>query len=116
MKKLILITLLLVGIAQIAYGQNEKTPKIITESFWVNGNCEMCQNRIQKAALSVKGVKLASWDIDNKILKVIYKPGKCSLEDIQKAVASVGHDNVGFRAPDEVYNNLHHCCLYDRVE
>jgi mercuric ion binding protein len=88
--------------------------KNVTEKFWVNGNCEMCQNRIQKAALSVKGVKYASWDIETDMLTVIYNPEKCTLDSIKKAIADVGHDNDVYKAPDEIYNNLHSCCKYER--
>jgi len=96
---------------------NEKpqiTTKNVTEKFWVNGNCDMCQKRIQKAALSVNGVKYASWDIPTDILTVIYNPEKCTVDSIKKAIADVGHDNDAYKAPDEVYNNLHSCCKYER--
>ena len=39
---------------------------------------------------------------------------KCSVEDVQKAIAKVGHDAGKIKAEDEVYNNLHGCCKYDR--
>ena len=37
----------------------EKQKKNTKISFEVNGNCEMCKKRIEKAAFSVKGVKMA---------------------------------------------------------
>jgi mercuric ion binding protein len=52
MKKLIIICLLIAPLFLSA--QNEKNVK---SNFEVNGNCEMCKKRIEKAALSVKGVK-----------------------------------------------------------
>lgn len=113
MKKTSLILLLLVG--TLTFAQSEKTSKTKSETFWVNGVCEMCQKRIQKAALNVKGVKMAQWDIESKMLTVIYKTKKCSLQDIQKAIAKAGHDNKGFRATDEAYENLHYCCHYERI-
>ncbi len=112
MKTISLILLLFVG--SLTYAQTENNTKTLTKTFWVNGVCEMCQKRIQKAALSVNGVKLAQWDIDTKMLKVIYKTKKCSLLDIQKAIAQAGHDNAGIRATDEAYDNLHNCCHYER--
>lgn len=91
------------------------TTKNVTEKFWVNGNCEMCQKRIQNAALSVKGVKYASWDIPTDMLTVVYNPEKCNVDSIKKAIAAVGHDNDTYKAPDDVYENLHHCCKYERI-
>jgi mercuric ion binding protein len=52
----IIATVLLVIVGFSAQGQEKKNKnaKFTTE---VNGNCEQCQKRIQKAAYSVPGVK-----------------------------------------------------------
>jgi mercuric ion binding protein len=80
----------------------------------VNGNCEQCQKRIQNAAYSVKGVKSAVWDMETDLLHLIINEEKCTLLDIKKAVAKIGHDTDEVKATDEVYENLHSCCKYDR--
>lgn len=80
----------------------------------VNGNCDMCKKRVEKAALSIKGVKSAVWHIDHQDMHLIIDETKCSLDDVRKAIASVGHDTDTIKADDEVYKNLHHCCLYER--
>ncbi len=82
-------------------------------SFKVSGNCEMCEARIEKAALGVKGVKTADWNITSKLLKVTYN-GDVSKKNIEKAIADVGHDTPDFKAKDAVYNALPSCCKYDR--
>ena len=33
---------------------------------------------------------------------------------LEKAIAKAGHDAGKIKAEDEVYNNLHGCCKYDR--
>jgi membrane fusion protein, copper/silver efflux system len=80
-------------------------------SFKVYGLCEMCKERIEKAALSVPGVKSASWDMDSKMLQVKY-PDSVKTLDIHKAVAKVGHDTDLVKADDAVYKALPECCLY----
>jgi len=80
----------------------------------VNGNCEQCKKRIEKAALSVSGVKSAEWHIDDHILHLIINEEKCSILDIENAIAKVGHDTKDVKAKDEVYDKLHHCCKYER--
>jgi Cu(I)/Ag(I) efflux system membrane fusion protein len=82
------------------------------EIFDVSGNCEMCMERIETTAKSVKGVVSASWDINTKKILVRYNGSVTSLDAIQKAIADSGHDNVKYRAPDDVYNKLPECCLY----
>lgn len=84
-----------------------------TETFLVLGNCGMCQNKIQKAALGA-GATTASWDADTDQLTITFDPEKSSVNAVQKAVALVGYDNAGYKAPDEAYDNLHGCCKYDR--
>jgi len=80
----------------------------------VRGNCGMCKARIEKASLSEKGVKIATWDIPSNILSVIYNPNKVSLESLHKAIATTGHDTSLEKAPESVYNSLPMCCLYER--
>jgi periplasmic mercuric ion binding protein len=80
----------------------------------VNGNCEQCKKRIEKAAFSVKGVKSAEWHVDDHTLHLIINEEKCSLLDVKKAIANAGHDTDEVKATQEVYDNLHSCCKYDR--
>ena len=48
-------------------------------------------------------------------MTLIFDERKCNESDVQKAIAKVGHDADKERADDEVYKNLHHCCLYERL-
>ena len=84
------------------------------ESFLVYGNCGMCESKIEGAAKSLDGVVSANWNADTKKMKVVYYSPKTDLETIKKEIAKVGYDTNEFRADDEVYNNLHKCCKYDR--
>lgn len=91
-------------------GQAQDKNKSI--SFEVKGNCGMCQNRIEKAAIKLKGVKFASWSAETKQFEAIIDERKITIPNIQKRIAEVGHDSNGFTAPDSVYNNLPDCCKY----
>lgn len=79
----------------------------------VQGLCEMCQDRIEKAAMSVTGVSSAHWDAKSKALHLNYDKKKTSIDDVSKAIAKAGHD-VGskYKADDTVYNALPGCCQY----
>ncbi|MEJ2594475.1 MAG: heavy metal-associated domain-containing protein [bacterium] len=85
-------------------------------SFMVYGNCGMCEERIEKAASQVKGVVSADWDVDTKMLQLEYDKRIVKVNEVEKAIAAVGHDTENERAPDEVYNDLPGCCLYDRPD
>lgn len=85
-----------------------------TEKIKVNGNCGMCEKRIEKAASGVEGVSKADWNKETKILEVTFDDAKANTEKIEKAIAKAGHDTPHFKATDEVYNKLPGCCHYDR--
>lgn len=83
-------------------------------TFEVNGKCGICKKRIEKAALGLEGVQSANWDVETNALAVKYDPAKVKEADIQKQVASVGHDTAQVKATDEAYDSLPGCCKYIR--
>lgn len=85
-----------------------------TEKVKVYGNCGMCENRIEKAAKSVKGVSTADWDKETKMLELTYDSLKTDIHKIEMAVAKAGHDTDMHKATDKAYNDLPGCCQYDR--
>jgi Cu(I)/Ag(I) efflux system membrane fusion protein len=87
-------------------------PGIQFESLAVSGNCEMCKDRIETVAKSVKGVSSADWDMATKYLRLGYSRSVTSADAVLKVIAEAGHDNVKYRAPDDVYSKLPECCLY----
>ncbi len=86
-----------------------------TASFKVSGKCGMCETRIEKAALSVKGVESAEWDKETGMIAVVYG-GNADLDKIQKSIAAAGHDTELYTANDKVYEKLPACCKYERVD
>ncbi|HSZ72145.1 MAG TPA: heavy-metal-associated domain-containing protein [Cytophagaceae bacterium] len=85
-----------------------------TAVFKVYGNCAMCVERIQDAALESNYVKSADWNIDTKMLTVVYDEDNISLLKIHENIAAVGHDTDLVRAPDKKYRKLPECCKYER--
>jgi mercuric ion binding protein len=108
---IIAIVVTLVGFSSQAQEKKNKNAKYVIE---VNGNCEQCQKRIQKAAYGVQGVKSAVWNIETHELSLILNEEKGTLIEIKKAIAKVGHDTDFIKATAKDYDNLHHCCKYER--
>lgn len=112
--KNIIITFVLMtflGFSAQAQTKKNKNLKYTTE---VNGNCEQCKKRIEKAAYGVPGVKTANWDISSHQLTVILNEEKSSPADLNMAIAKVGHDTKEVKATQADYDNLHTCCKYER--
>lgn len=109
MKKILLI--LAVFTFSASYAQKKDNPiKEIT--FKVDGVCGECENRIESAALRIKGVKVADWDKKSHDLKVVYNSKKVDLESIQLAVSGDGHDTPTVKADSTSYAKLPNCCRY----
>jgi len=110
MKNIIMI-LMLTTIGFSTQAQKNKNAKYTIE---VNGNCDQCKKRIEKAAYSVSGVKSATWDIETHQLSLILNEEKTSISKVKKTIADVGHDTDDTKATAELYEKLHHCCQYER--
>lgn len=112
MKNVILgLMVLLVSLSTQAQEKKNKNAKY---EFEVNGNCEQCKKRIEKAAFSVPGVKSAQWHEDDHTLHVIINEEKCAVLEVKKAVAKAGHDTDEVKAEAASYDKLPGCCQYDR--
>lgn len=108
-KVVVVMTLLLSAVVSNAQIKNAKT-----ETVKIYGNCGMCEATIEKAG-SLKKVAKVDWDQDTKMAIVTYDAKKTTQDEILKKIALAGYDSDKFLAPDDVYNNLHGCCQYDRV-
>jgi len=95
--------------AQVAASKSAVASK--TETLKVQGNCGMCETRIEKAA-KLDGVSKAEWNSETKLLAVTYDPSKTNLDQIGKKIAAVGHDNEKAKADDKAYGSLPSCCKY----
>ncbi len=107
MKKIVL-TIAMIFVTVLTFAQ-EKNKKMTME---VDGVCEMCKVRIEKAALGVKGVKYAYWDIPSHQLSLILDERKTDAMKVKTALVAVGHDTKELKATKEAYDAIHPCCKY----
>ncbi len=84
-------------------------------SFAVSGACNMCKQRIEKAATDANASS-ATWNAETHILTITFDQAKTSQEKIQQKIAEAGHDNGTYKASDKVYNKLPDCCHYRDAE
>ncbi|MDV7138144.1 cation transporter [Maribacter sp. TH_r10] len=106
--KTAILGITLMMLTAVSFAQ-EKNKKMTME---VDGICVMCKARIEKAALGVKGVKYASWDIPSHQLSLIIDERKTDPMKIKTAIVAVGHDTKELKATEEAYNSVHPCCKY----
>lgn len=85
-----------------------------TETVKIYGNCGMCKTTIEKTG-NIKKIAKVDWDQDTQMATLTYDTKKTNQDEILKRIALAGYDSDKFLAPDDVYNNLHGCCQYERV-
>jgi hypothetical protein len=84
---------------------NAQSTRDTTITFKVSGDCAMCKERIEKAA-QIKGVSVAIWNADTKLLSLTYDPSKTTPEKVLKKIAVAGHDTEVKKADDAVYKSV----------
>lgn len=104
---MILIVLLMLGTNQIC-------AQLKKENFKVLGNCDTCEKRIEKAAMSVKGVVQADWDAKSKMIKLAFNTAETTLDQIHLAIVKAGYDTDKHKAKSKSYHGLPGCCRFDR--
>jgi len=106
---MVFAVMMILGIQNL-YAENK------SEKFKVDGNCGICEKRIEKAALGVKGVSTADWNKDTKEMVVAFDASKTSLDKVEAAIANAGHDTPLHKADAKKYASLPSCCQYDKAE
>lgn len=86
-----------------------------SEKIKVNGNCEMCKAKIEKAAKAVNGVSKAEWNKVNKVMTLEFESSKTTVQNVENAIALAGYDTQSKKATDASYAKLPGCCKYDRA-
>lgn len=108
-------SLIIVFLTIFAFGAKAQEKSLDTATFRVEGICEMCKERIENAAY-IKGVKKVDWNKETKMITVIYKPGKVTVQQIADSIAKAGHDNEFAKATTLDYDKVHGCCKYREDE
>ncbi|NHM02521.1 DUF3347 domain-containing protein [Flavobacterium difficile] len=100
--------------ALLSFTINAQIKNSKTETVKIYGNCGMCETKIEKAG-TIKKIVVVDWNQETQMATLTYDATKTNQDEILKRIALAGYDSDKFLAPDDVYNNLHGCCQYDRV-
>lgn len=112
MKHFIILLVVLSSFSVQAQNKNSKV------EIQVDGVCNSCKSRIEKASMQIKGVKMAKWDVRTHMLFIILDQRKNLPSAVQEAIAKSGHDNklpdqnTAVIAPDKAYESIPKCCKY----
>lgn len=87
-----LVIVMLFAYSSTCFSQDKKEKKKKEEIviFSVNMTCGNCQARIERHVSWEKGVKDLKVDLEHKTVTIKYDPKKTSVEELDKAVESLG--------------------------
>lgn len=109
MKSLSVILAFILGtITYSSFAQSKV--KIKSDKFIVHGHCGMCKSRIDSAAKSTPGVIAASWNIESKIINIVYNTNKTSADSVHSAISNTGYRTDILVADSIGYSKLPECC------
>lgn len=97
MKKLnlVLMTIFLIGSLSVSAQEQQqksskKNKKVETMTCWASLDCEACQAKVEKNIAFEKGVKDLDVNLQTKLIKISYSPGKTNPEKLEKAIQDLG--------------------------
>ncbi len=88
--------------------------KTVSMNFVVYGKGETAKKMIETAAMSVKGVTEASWDIEKMMIN-LKGTSEVEWETVHNVIAGAGFDTAMKKATKEAYNALPDEAKYTRV-
>lgn len=111
---LIIIAILGIGAGISAFVGKSPAKKEKKITFKVYGNCEMCKKTIESSLKDVKGIKSSEWNVETKMMNVLFDEALITEKQIHQKIASVGYDTDLVKADDSAYGKLPGCCQYER--
>jgi copper chaperone CopZ len=94
--------------AMVDYSDPAK--KIDTVNIQTSAVCKMCKERLEHDMSFEKGVKSVELDMDSKVLTIVYKKDKTTVEKLKKAVTEIGYDADEMVADQKAHDRLPACC------
>ena len=91
------------------------SPQDSSVTIKVYGTCEQCKDRIERVAKG-KAVRSALWDVDTKMLSIVFNPAQTTQDKIENRIVQAGHDLEQKKAKDKTYNSLPACCHFRETE
>lgn len=72
--------------------------------------CEMCEERVQKALMKTKGIEQVKTDTRQQTIMVYFDANAISVDKIKARIAKTGYDADDRKADKKAYELLPKCC------
>lgn len=109
MKKLLVVSLALLGFALSGFSQVKKAVQTVTIKT-PTVQCGMCKKTIEEYMIRETGVQKVTVDYKKKLTKVTYVSARTNIENIKTGIANAGYDADDITANEDSYKELPKCC------
>lgn len=110
MKTFLLTSLILTAM----FAQAQQEPVAVEDGHKIeiktSGICEMCQYTLEKDLTFEKGVKEAVFNLDDKVMTIVYNPKKTDPQSLRTRITKIGYHADTLARDPIAYEKLPMCC------
>ena len=110
MKKLILLSILLIVGCSSIKNQGKSNNLQIDEINIPTAQCNMCVANIENALNGIDGILKYKVELETYRVNVKYNTDKLSLQSIEQLISKTGYQANNLPANEDAYNKLAMCC------
>ena len=110
MKKLILLSIILIIGCSSIINQGKSNNLQIDEINIPTTQCNMCVANIENALNGIDGILKYKVELETYRVKVKYNTDKLSLQSIEQLISKAGYQANNLSADVDAYNKLAMCC------
>ena len=110
MKKLILLSIILIIGCSSIINQGKSNNLQIDEINIPNAQCNMCVANIENALNGIDGILKYKVELETYRVKIKYNTDKLSLQSIEQLISKAGYQANNLSADVDAYNKLAMCC------
>ena len=110
MKKLILLSIILIVGCSSIKNQGKSNNLQIDEINIPTAQCNMCVANIENALNEIDGILKYKVELETYRVKVKYNTDKLSLQSIEQLISKAGYQANNLPADIDAYNKLAMCC------
>jgi len=110
MKRLILLSIILIIGCSSIINQGKSNNLQIDEINIPNAQCNMCVANIENALNGIDGILKYKVELETYRVKIKYNTDKLSLQSIEQLISKAGYQANNLPADIDAYNKLAMCC------
>jgi len=114
MRSTTLQTVILSIVALFCFHGSKAQPVELKNGYKIDirtsGICEMCKETLEYDLAFEKGVKEAVFNLDNKVITIIYNPKRTNPDRLRKRITKIGYHADWLARDSAAYHKLPLCC------